>query len=183
MYEKQVVQKISDLGLPYSIHICGDASSIVADMGSTGAQILEIDRKTDMGLARSVVPDNVILMGNIDRSDPMCIGIPEKVKSQIKEMIEKTRGRGIIISSGCRRGKALRIRQWSWLFQAATISQLFFAAIHLFHLRSMSIGFPPARTNPPAGRFPAIVEDKPAAVYGVPRSRKRINQRSVPYVQ
>lgn len=103
-YEKKVVQKIDDLGLPYSIHICGDASSIVADMGSTGAQILEIDWKTDMGLARKAVPDNVVLMGNIDPSDPMCIGTPEKVKAQIKEMIEKTKGRGLIISSGCALG-------------------------------------------------------------------------------
>lgn len=103
-YEKQVVEKIQDLNLPYSIHICGNASSIIEDMGRTGAKILEIDWKTDMGLARRAVPDNVVLMGNIDPSDPMCIGTPEKVKSQIKDMIAKTKGRGLIISSGCALG-------------------------------------------------------------------------------
>ena len=103
-YEKQVVEKIQDLKLPYSIHICGDASSIIGDMGRTGAQILEIDWKTDMGLARKAVPDNVVLMGNIDPSDPMCTGTPEKVKAQIRDMIAKTGGRGLFISSGCALG-------------------------------------------------------------------------------
>ena len=47
-YEKKVVEKLSDFNLPYAIHICGDASRIITDMGATGAKILEIDYKTDM---------------------------------------------------------------------------------------------------------------------------------------
>ena len=73
-------------------------------MGQTGAQILEIDWKTDMGLARQSVPESTVLMGNIDPSDPMCIGTPEKVKAQIQDMIVKTKGKNIIISSGCALG-------------------------------------------------------------------------------
>lgn len=103
-YEKQIVEKVRSLGLPYSIHICGNASSIVADMGQTGAKILEIDWKTDMALARRVVPEDVVLMGNIDPSDPMCIGTPDKVKAQVQDMVQKTRGKGLIISSGCALG-------------------------------------------------------------------------------
>lgn len=103
-YEKKVVERLKDLNLPYAIHICGNASDIIQDMGNTGAQILEIDWKTDMGLARRSVPENVVLMGNIDPSDPMCMGTPEKVKSQIQEMIAKTKGKNIIISSGCALG-------------------------------------------------------------------------------
>lgn len=103
-YEKMVVDKLKDLNLPYSIHICGNASAIIGDMGQTGAQILEIDWKTDMGLARQSVPESTVLMGNIDPSDPMCIGTPEKVKAQIQDMIVKTKGKNIIISSGCALG-------------------------------------------------------------------------------
>ena len=103
-YEKKVVERLKDLNLPYAIHICGNASDIIQDMGNTGAQILEIDWKTDMGLARRSVPENVVLMGNIDPSDPMCMGTSEKVKSQIQEMIAKTKGKNIIISSGCALG-------------------------------------------------------------------------------
>lgn len=120
-YEKKVVQRIRDLGLPYAIHICGDASSIITEMGSTGAEILEIDWKTDMGLARKAVPDNVVLMGNIDPSDPMCIGTPEKVKAQIKEMIEKIQGRGIIISSGCALGANTKPENMAAMVESAKL--------------------------------------------------------------
>lgn len=120
-YEKQVVEKVRDLGLPYSIHICGDASNIVADMGSTGAQILEIDWKTDMGLARNSVPDSVVLMGNIDPSDPMCLGTPETVKAQIQAMIQKTQGRGLIISSGCALGANTRPENMAAMVESAKL--------------------------------------------------------------
>lgn len=85
-YEKMVVDRVKDLNLPYSIHIYGNASAIIGDMGQTGAKILEIDWKTDMGMARQSVPESTVLMGNIDPSDPTCIGTSEKVKAQIQEL-------------------------------------------------------------------------------------------------
>ena len=103
-YEKKVVDALKDYHRPYAIHICGDTNKIIQDMGTTGAQILEIDWKLDMGYARSVLPDNVVLMGNINPSDPMCIGTPEQVRSQIRDIVAKTKGRGLIISSGCALG-------------------------------------------------------------------------------
>ena len=103
-YEKQIVERLRDLNMPYAIHICGDATPIIEDMGQTGAQILEIDWKTDMGVARQACPDNVILMGNIDPTDPLCLGEPETVLAQVKDMIQKTKGRGVFISSGCAMG-------------------------------------------------------------------------------
>ncbi|MGM9660214.1 MAG: uroporphyrinogen decarboxylase family protein [Faecousia sp.] len=103
-YEKIVAEAMKEYGRPYAVHICGDTNKIIADMGTIGAKILEIDWKLDMGYARSVLPDDVVLMGNINPSDPMCIGTPEQVKSQIRDMVEKTKGRGLIISSGCALG-------------------------------------------------------------------------------
>ena len=120
-YEKQVVEKVADLNLPYSVHICGNASPIIEDMGRTGAKILEIDWKTDMGLARRSVPENVVLMGNIDPSDPMCIGTPEQVKSQIQDMLRKTRGKNLIISSGCALGANTKPENMQAMVEAAKL--------------------------------------------------------------
>ena len=103
-YEKKVVEGMKEFKKPYSIHICGNATKIIDLMGNTGAQLLEIDWKTDMGLARRSVPASTVLMGNIDPSDPMCIGTPEKVTRQIQEMLVKTKGKNLIISSGCALG-------------------------------------------------------------------------------
>lgn len=120
-YEKKVCEKISDLNAPYSVHICGNATKIVNEMGVTGARILEVDWKTDMGFARSQVPDDVVLMGNIDPSDPMVTGTPETVRAQIKEMIAKTKGKGLIISSGCALGANTRPENMEAMVESARL--------------------------------------------------------------
>ena len=119
--EKKVVEALKDLPGAYSIHICGDTNKIIADMGTTGAKILEVDWKLDMGYARSVVPDDVVLMGNINPSDPLCIGTPEKVLSQVKAMVEATKGRSLIISSGCAMGANTKPENMEALVQSAKL--------------------------------------------------------------
>jgi len=103
-HEIAVVDAVQTPAAPYSIHICGDTNSIVADMGTTGARILELDWKVDMAAARRVVPDDVVLMGNIDPSDPLFLGTPDKVDRLARQIIEGTRGRGLFLSSGCAMG-------------------------------------------------------------------------------
>jgi MtaA/CmuA family methyltransferase len=102
--ERHVVESVQLPNQPYAIHICGDTTKIVEDMGRTGAKILELDWKVDMGYARQVVPRDVVLMGNIDPSDPLCFGTPEQVDEQCKNIIWKTKGHGLFLSSGCAMG-------------------------------------------------------------------------------
>ena len=120
-YERKVVQALEDLKKPYSVHICGDTSTIVEDMGQLGAKILEIDWKSDMGHARRLVPEDVVLMGNINPSDPMCLGTPEDVRAKAKEIIEGTRGRGIILSSGCALGANTKPENMQALVESAKL--------------------------------------------------------------
>ena len=120
-YERKVVQALEDLKKPYSVHICGDTSAIVEDMGRLGAKILEIDWKSDMGHARRLVPEDVVLMGNINPSDPMCIGTPEDVRAKAKAIIEGTRGRGIILSSGCALGTNTKPENMQALVESAKL--------------------------------------------------------------
>ena len=120
-YERKVVQALEDLKKPYSVHICGDTSAIVEDMGRLGAKILEIDWKSDMGHARRLVPEDVVLMGNINPSDPMCIGTPEDVRAKAKAIIEGTRGRGIILSSGCALGANTKPENMQALVESAKL--------------------------------------------------------------
>ena len=120
-YEKKVVEALASTGKPYSVHICGDTSAIVGDMGRLGAQILELDWKVDMGMAREAVPDSTVLMGNIDPSDPMCIGTPEKVRACVQDLIRKTRGRGLILSSGCALGANTKPENMAALVESARL--------------------------------------------------------------
>ena len=91
----QTVQK------PFSIHICGDTNQIIEDMGQTGARILEVDWKLDMKKARAKIPDHTILMGNVNPSDPLYLGTSMDVDAAVKKVVEDTKGKGLIISSGC----------------------------------------------------------------------------------
>lgn len=120
-YEKQIVKSIADIDKPYSIHICGDTTDIIGDMGRTGAKILEVDWKLDMGKARSLVDTDIVLMGNIDPSDPMYLGTPETVLKQVKENIRKTKGQGFIISSGCALGANTKPENMEALIRAARL--------------------------------------------------------------
>lgn len=103
--EKRLVKEVQDYGIPFSIHICGNTNGIIADMGTTGAKILEIDWQLDIAKAREIVPASTILMGNIDPSYPLVIGTPADVDLAVKKLIEATKGRGHIISSGCAMGR------------------------------------------------------------------------------
>jgi uroporphyrinogen decarboxylase len=103
--EKKMSREVQDYGIPLSIHICGDTSTIIEGMAATGARILEIDWQVDMGEARKKIPADRILMGNINPSDPMVFGTKEKVEESVKEIIHKTRGKNIFISTGCAMGR------------------------------------------------------------------------------
>ena len=103
-YEQQVVKAVQTKDRPYSIHICGNTTKIIDQMALTGSKILEVDWQMDMGEAREKVPMDVVLMGNIDPSDPLVQGTPDDVDAKAKYIIEKTKGRGLILSSGCAMG-------------------------------------------------------------------------------
>ena len=100
-YEKKVVDAVQTEGRPYSIHICGDTNKIIRKMGETGAGILEVDWKLDMKYAREVVPASCLLMGNVNPSDPLYLGQPSDVREAVRKIVDDTKGRGLIISSGC----------------------------------------------------------------------------------
>lgn len=100
-FEKKVVETVQNNENIYSIHICGDTSEIIENMGQTGARILEVDWKVNLERARALIPSDTILMGNIDPSFPLCQGTPEDVDAAVRKVVESVGGRGIIISSGC----------------------------------------------------------------------------------
>ena len=103
--EIKMTKDVQDYGIPFSIHICGDTTGIVPDMASTGAKILELDWQVDFSWARKVVPEETILMGNINPSDPLVFGTSESVDISVKNLIQQTRGKGLFISSGCAMGR------------------------------------------------------------------------------
>jgi uroporphyrinogen-III decarboxylase len=103
--EIRLTEEVQAAGLPLSIHICGNANGIIADMGRTNAKILEVDWQLDIGLARRAVSPSTVLMGNVNPSDPLVFGTPADVEAAARHVIEATGGRGLFLSSGCAMGR------------------------------------------------------------------------------
>jgi uroporphyrinogen decarboxylase len=103
--ERRMVKEVQDYGIPFSVHICGNTTDIIGDMGKTGARILEVDWMLDMAEARRLVPEETVLMGNVNPSFPLVLGTPADVEAAVKEVIEKTKGNRLFVSSGCAMGR------------------------------------------------------------------------------
>lgn len=103
--EQQLAADVQALGIPYSVHICGNTNGIIGKMGEVGAQILEVDWMVDMKRARQMVPASTVLMGNIDPSYPLVNGTPTDVEQAVKHLIGQTKGYRHLISSGCAMGR------------------------------------------------------------------------------
>jgi uroporphyrinogen decarboxylase len=71
-------------------------------MAETGADILEIDAKVDMAEAKRLVGDRVCLMGNLDPSEVLHRGSPERVEREAQSVISAAApAGGLILGSGC----------------------------------------------------------------------------------
>lgn len=117
--EKRLVEEVQAYGIPFSLHICGRTNDIIADMGTTGAKIIEIDWALDMERARKLVPLSTVLMGNVDPSFPLVLGTPADVEAAVKKAIHATRGQSHFVSSGCAIGRNTPIENFKMLISAA----------------------------------------------------------------
>lgn len=117
--EKELTKEVQDYGIPFSVHICGNTNGIIADMGTIGAKILEVDWQLDIREARRLVPMDTVLMGNIDPSYPLVMGSPSDVDQAVKNLVEATEGRSHIISSGCAMGRNTPVENFKTFVAAA----------------------------------------------------------------
>ena len=101
-YEKRVVEEAHELGLPYALHICGRTDAILKDMLDTGADCFELDYKTDITSAFSILKDAACLIGTIDPSGVLALGTVDDVKYQTNRLLDIYSGSArFILNAGC----------------------------------------------------------------------------------
>lgn len=105
-YEKKLIDAVHEAGGLISLHICGNATKILPQMCSLGADILEIDQKTDLPKAVEVVRGKCALLGQVS---PIILkeGPVEKIKEAGEETIAVIGGKtqtGFIFGPGCALG-------------------------------------------------------------------------------
>ncbi len=104
-YERRLVEGLkAHHAQPVSLHICGDATPILADMPTTGADVLELDHAVDIRQACRIVGPDVALWGNLDPVGVLAQSSPENVRRATHRLLETVQACGrrrFVLSSGC----------------------------------------------------------------------------------
>ncbi|MFH1929997.1 MAG: MtaA/CmuA family methyltransferase [Pseudomonadota bacterium] len=94
-YQRRQFEAIS---VPTILHICGKVDSIVEWMGQTGADVLSLEPKADLKLAREKCGPDTIFLGGVDVATTLFLGDPDAVRQDA----EKSIAEGIqILAPGC----------------------------------------------------------------------------------
>jgi MtaA/CmuA family methyltransferase len=101
-YEARVAAAAHALGRPWGLHICGRTDRILDDMARTGADMLELDYRTDVRLARASFQGRATFAGNIDPSGVLALGTPVAVDSSTRALLKAFAGEPrFILNAGC----------------------------------------------------------------------------------
>jgi len=93
---------IRGMGASVFLHICGNTTDKLGSIARTGVQLISIDHKVDIGIAKEVFRGIMCLGGNIDPVGVMKEGAPEQVKRAALECLEKAAsGGGFFLMPGC----------------------------------------------------------------------------------
>jgi MtaA/CmuA family methyltransferase len=100
-HECRMVSELKEHGIILHLHICGDTGLITDDFIATGAQVLEIDHKSDAARLRAEARYTTCLLGNID-TNLLALGSAGEVDDACHELIEVCKpGGGFILGPGC----------------------------------------------------------------------------------
>lgn len=99
-YEKRLVEEIHALGGGVRLHICGNISRSLHDVGRLDCDIVDLDFMVPMNQAREEMPPGQILAGNIDPVQVLRNGSPETVFEAVAQCHRKA-GTGFIVAAGC----------------------------------------------------------------------------------
>lgn len=100
--EREVVGRLAADGVMVGLHICGDATGILADMVATGSQLLAVDFKIDRRAAKAAARGRTALIGTVDPGGVLALGTPEDVRTAARADLEALApDGGFILAPGC----------------------------------------------------------------------------------
>ncbi|MGE5646051.1 MAG: uroporphyrinogen decarboxylase family protein [Acidobacteriota bacterium] len=101
-WERRIAERAHALGLPWALHVCGNAGRILCDLADTGADAIELDCKTDTRLAHEVLRHRATFIGNIDPSGVLALGTPALVEAKTRELMDAFSDTPrLILNAGC----------------------------------------------------------------------------------
>jgi MtaA/CmuA family methyltransferase len=99
-YVTELIGGLQKAGAIVKYHACGRTAALLPHFAQLGAEIINLDSLVDLGEARRILGDTVVLKGNIDPAGVMLQGTPEEVREAAQRCIEAA-GIRFILSPGC----------------------------------------------------------------------------------
>jgi MtaA/CmuA family methyltransferase len=99
-YEQRIIQAIHNAGGLVKLHICGNTSNHLADMATTGADIIDVDWMVDWAEAVRTFAGIASTNGNFDPVGVLLRGTPEEVAAATQACLDAGDAR-CMISAGC----------------------------------------------------------------------------------
>jgi len=98
-YVKRILDGLDTMGI---LHICGDSNHIIPYMCETGAQGLSLDSDVDLPKAIELLPEDVVMIGNLDPVACVAQSTAEEVREASLQLLESmSKYPNFIFSTGC----------------------------------------------------------------------------------
>ncbi len=98
--ERLLIDHIHNLGVSVRLHICGNTTSMLEDLGQLRADIIDLDYPASILDARKMMPAHQVLLGNIDPVRTLRDGTPDSVSAAIGKCHLQA-GPRYIVGAGC----------------------------------------------------------------------------------
>jgi uroporphyrinogen decarboxylase len=101
-YERELADCAHGCGVPWALHVCGNATRILANLAATGADALELDFKTSVAAAHDALGGRATFIGNLDPTGVMARGTPAAIEAATRELLDAFSDTPrLILNAGC----------------------------------------------------------------------------------
>ncbi|MCL2050772.1 MAG: uroporphyrinogen decarboxylase family protein [Lachnospiraceae bacterium] len=102
-YVKRIIEAVETENCVFIYHNCGNSTlSLTKEILDTGAKAYHFGNAIDLSKMLTLIPEDKIVMGNIDPSGQFRNGTPDSIREATLDLLQKCKGYpNFILSSGC----------------------------------------------------------------------------------
>jgi uroporphyrinogen decarboxylase len=105
VYIRHVTSSFKYSGVQFVYHTCGNTMHLVGKMARAGVNGISLDSRdagVDLAAAAAAVPEDVVVIGNVNPATTMRFGTPQEVRRETETILSQMeRYPNFILSTGC----------------------------------------------------------------------------------